>query len=83
MIEQVNKIIITLLFIDYIILLIFISIDIIECNTNNGGCEQNCINQAGTYHCTCNEGFDLSNDKHGCDGIYKHCIHTSLQFLLS
>lgn len=45
-----------------------IIIDINECNSNNGGCEQNCINQQGTYHCTCNAGYDLSSNKHNCDG---------------
>ena len=61
---------------NYIIIIIcFVFItDINECLSNNGGCDQNCINQPGTYHCTCNEGFDLSSDKHYCNGKYPTII---------
>ena len=48
-------------------LMMYIS-DINECNTNNGGCDQNCINQPGTYHCTCNAGYTLSSNLHSCIG---------------
>ena len=42
-------------------------IDINECTINNGGCEQICINDVGTYHCKCNQGY-ISSDNHTCDG---------------
>ena len=44
-----------------------ILIDINECTINNGGCEQICINDVGTYHCKCNHGY-ISSDNHTCDG---------------
>lgn len=44
--------------------------DINECNSNNGNCDQNCINQPGTYHCTCNTGYTLSSNLRSCIGKY-------------
>ncbi|XP_076035426.1 sushi, von Willebrand factor type A, EGF and pentraxin domain-containing protein uif [Oratosquilla oratoria] len=34
-------------------------IDINECATNNGGCDQRCTNSPGSFACLCNVGFDL------------------------
>ena len=35
-----------------------------ECNVDNGGCEQKCINQLGQgFECACNAGFKLAADK--------------------
>ena len=45
-----------------------ISIDINECQTNNGGCDHNCTNQVGSYLCHCNNGFTLNENQHGCTG---------------
>lgn len=45
-----------------------VHIDINECNTNNGGCDQICVNQPGTYHCKCNAGYTLSSNLHSCIG---------------
>lgn len=48
--------------------------DIDECATDNGGCEQTCINTEGSYHCCCDCGNALN-----CDG--KTCtskMHQSL-----
>ena len=42
--------------------------DIVECDTNNGGCEQNCNNTVGSYYCTCDIGFQLGDDYHECPG---------------
>ena len=39
-----------------------------ECLIINGGCDQNCINEDGTYHCTCDTGFTLHANGKGCDG---------------
>ncbi|XP_069982834.1 uncharacterized protein uif isoform X2 [Penaeus vannamei] len=33
--------------------------DINECEDNNGGCDQRCINSAGSFSCLCNVGYDL------------------------
>ena len=52
----------------YIICCLFL--DINECTTDNGGCDHTCINEAGSYHCDCEDGFELDEDLHGCSGIY-------------
>ena len=44
------------------------SLDINECGSNNGGCVHTCTNTAGSYYCTCNTGYSLNNNKHGCTG---------------
>lgn len=38
------------------------SVDIDECVMFNGGCEQVCVNQAGSFNCTCKPGFELRTD---------------------
>ena len=43
-------------------------IDINECAVNNGNCQHNCINTAGSYYCKCKTGYQLQPDKHGCKG---------------
>ena len=35
--------------------------DLNECETNNGDCEQNCVNTIGSHSCTCNHGYRLVN----------------------
>ena len=52
-------------------------IDINECDTNNGGCEQICINKVPLFNCSCQSGFRLANDKF-CSGtiIYTYLIST-------
>ena len=50
---------------------IIISINFIginKCLVNNGGCEHQCVNTEGSYYCTCNEGFQLIDNKHSCEG---------------
>ena len=44
-------------------------IDINECLTNNGGCEQLCNNSYGSFLCYCSSGFNLSQGIF-CSGIY-------------
>ncbi|CAB3400845.1 unnamed protein product [Caenorhabditis bovis] len=40
--------------------------DFDECQYDNAGCEHSCQNRLGSYVCTCNSGFVLSEDKHNC-----------------
>lgn len=40
-----------------------------ECLTNNGGCEHNCVDTDGSYQCSCNAGYQLQNDNHGCEDV--------------
>ena len=43
--------------------------DIDECETDNGGCEDVCHNQPGSYKCACSEGFVLAHNNKKCIGI--------------
>ena len=42
--------------------------DIDECMTENGGCNQTCTNQIGSFVCSCNVGFELDIDGLACNG---------------
>ena len=53
---------------------LFPSIDINECDDNNGGCEQNCTNTDGSFQCGCRSGFTLNEDRRTCSGKYM-CFH--------
>ena len=44
-----------------IIILMLVYVDEDECATNNGGCEHTCNNTAGSFTCSCNDGFELVN----------------------
>ncbi|XP_019614687.1 PREDICTED: uncharacterized protein LOC109462574 [Branchiostoma belcheri] len=41
-------------------------VDINECETNNGGCEQICTNTIGSFECSCRDGFLLDADGFSC-----------------
>ena len=43
--------------------------DINECALDNGGCDQKCINEPGSFSCACYEGFRL--DHYRCQDIDK------------
>jgi len=43
--------------------------DINECEFNNGGCQQICRNNFGTYVCECNNGYTLSEDRRECRDV--------------
>ena len=47
---------------------IHIHIDIDECATDNGGCEQICINNVGSYECSCTAGYTMKSDGYNCAG---------------
>ena len=42
-------------------------VEINECATKNGGCQHTCTNTAGSFTCTCDDGFELVNS-FGCSG---------------
>ena len=44
------------------------SIDINECNTNNGGCSEICTNTPGSRVCSCRTGYRLAIDGTSCQG---------------
>ncbi|GAB1601778.1 fibrillin-1-like, partial [Argonauta hians] len=45
--------------------------DINECEVDNGHCSNICVNEAGSYHCQCPEGLNMSADGHSC--LASHC----------
>ena len=47
------------------------SIDQDECQTDNGGCAEKCINTIGSYNCECNKvGYALISDSKPCEGLF-------------
>ena len=40
-----------------------------ECLSDNGGCDHNCTDSDGSYTCSCNNGYQLNNDGHTCEGL--------------
>ena len=44
--------------------------DIDECTEETSGCDQICRNEIGSYLCSCESGYRLRNDSHGCTGIW-------------
>jgi len=51
-------------------------IDIDECSVNNGGCEDQCNNEQGSYRCSCPQGFQLGQDNHACEDV-DECVTQS------
>jgi len=45
-----------------------ISADIDECLSSP--CGQICTNTAGSYQCSCNNGYELDSDGITCDGMF-------------
>ena len=41
--------------------------DVNECDSSNGGCDQICTNNVGSFECSCNPGFELASDGFSCD----------------
>ena len=41
-------------------------IDYPECNDNNGGCAQTCVELAGSYKCKCSAGYKLHQNGKDC-----------------
>lgn len=44
--------------------------DVNECSTNNGGCEQDCVNTIGSFKCSCRLGYRLDPITQKCVGEY-------------
>ena len=42
-------------------------IDVLECNVNNGGCEQNCTNTFDGSYCSCYVNYTLNANNQTCD----------------
>ncbi|XP_033117071.1 fibrillin-2-like [Anneissia japonica] len=41
-------------------------VDIDECTIGTDGCQQDCLNNIGSYTCACAASFSLSDDQHSC-----------------
>lgn len=50
-------------------------VDSNECQNVNGGCQQVCINLQGTFGCSCNHGFKLTENQRTCEGTL-HTLET-------
>uniref|UniRef100_A0A673GTL5 Growth arrest-specific 6 n=1 Tax=Sinocyclocheilus rhinocerous TaxID=307959 RepID=A0A673GTL5_9TELE len=48
--------------------------DVDECSRGNGGCEHDCNNTMGSYHCSCRHGYRLSGH-HKCLDV-DECVET-------
>ena len=46
----------------------YLPLDLDECLEDNSDCDHVCINEDGSYHCECNDGFQLDDDNRGCSG---------------
>ena len=44
-------------------------IDIDECAMDKGGCDHICTNFAGSFNCSCRDGFRLADDGLKCNGM--------------
>ncbi|VFV35238.1 multiple epidermal growth factor-like domains 6, partial [Lynx pardinus] len=40
-----------------------------ECTVDSGGCQNQCCNTAGSYHCKCQAGRKLEEDGRGCEDV--------------
>ncbi|CAG5133717.1 unnamed protein product, partial [Candidula unifasciata] len=41
-------------------------VDVNECLSDNGGCQQTCVNQPGSYRCGCRDGYRLAANMRSC-----------------
>ena len=55
------------------------SIDINECETANGGCEQMCSNTIGSFACSCDVGYRLDSNGLNCSGKFAKLWFNELQ----
>ena len=52
-------------------------LDLNECETLNGGCQQQCINTNGSFNCQCRNGFFLNGNGRTCAGKLAPCMINS------
>lgn len=53
------------------LLLCYHFIDDKECDTpGKGGCAHICVEEIGSYHCDCRDGYTLIQDLESCEGVY-------------
>ena len=64
-------------------LLILFYSDIDECANGTSGCDQICANEIGSYSCSCESGYRLRNDSHGCTGILIIIAHHKYNSFIS
>ena len=57
--------------------------DINECSHGNGGCQQPCVNTAGSYKCLCEQGFLLNQDRKSCTGMFSYNCLYKHEFLIN
>ena len=50
--------------------------DINECAVDNAGCQEVCTNIPGSYMCSCNDGFQLDENKHNCSGMQVNYVYS-------
>ena len=51
-----------------------VHVDIDECTSEKHMCEHDCINNVGSYSCSCQEGYELVDQYH-CKGKLLFGIH--------
>ena len=54
------------------------SLDTIECDNDNGGCEHYCTNTEGSFYCTCQEGYRLADNGTHCKGKLVGIFHYNM-----
>ncbi len=55
------------------VLSVLFFVDVNECSTGNGGCEQICTNTVGSFSCSCNSGYTLAGDGSSCEQDTLQC----------
>ncbi len=45
-----------------------VTLDVDECLSHNGGCEQICTNTVGNFSCSCTIGYSLDSNLMNCSG---------------
>ena len=48
-----------------------------DCSTDNGGCDQLCVDTDSGPECSCLPGYTLGGDTMTCSGIHKLTLYTS------
>ena len=54
---------------NYSMVIIYFISDIDECAEGTDGCAQICVNEDGSYSCSCQSGYQLASDGRGCTDI--------------